>query len=257
MSPCGLNGVCDTNNMPVCSCLHGFTPKTPAAWALRDGRDGCVRSTPLYCRNGTDGFITVRHAKVPDTERERGGREPHAGAVPPGVPPPRRRKRDDRTRGGRRGLRDDGGCSCDLLLLVLVLRHDDDMHLGLGEAVRRRGRERAVSLCATRRARPYARPGVEVAALEELVDEDAVAVGGAVAQQAREVRVAHAAQHLQLAAELAVAGACVAVAGEALHGHRCAVEDVSSYCHGHRCAVGDVSSYCHGRFMATAAPSGM
>ncbi|KAK8453823.1 hypothetical protein SEVIR_5G346900v4 [Setaria viridis] len=69
VSPCGPNGVCDTNNLPVCSCLHGFTPKTPSAWALRDGRDGCVRSTPLDCRNGTDRFLTVRHAKVPDTER--------------------------------------------------------------------------------------------------------------------------------------------------------------------------------------------
>ncbi|OEL29189.1 Receptor-like serine/threonine-protein kinase SD1-8 [Dichanthelium oligosanthes] len=69
VSPCGPNGVCDTNNLPVCSCLRGFTPKTPAAWALRDARDGCVRSTPLDCRNGTDGFVTVRHAKVPDTER--------------------------------------------------------------------------------------------------------------------------------------------------------------------------------------------
>ncbi|KAJ1285736.1 hypothetical protein BS78_03G299800 [Paspalum vaginatum] len=69
VSPCGPNGLCDTNSLPVCSCLHGFTPRTPAAWALRDGRDGCVRSTPLDCRNGTDGFITVPHAKVPDTER--------------------------------------------------------------------------------------------------------------------------------------------------------------------------------------------
>ncbi|RLN24417.1 receptor-like serine/threonine-protein kinase SD1-8 [Panicum miliaceum] len=69
VSPCGPNGVCDTNNLPVCSCLRGFTPKTPAAWALRDGRDGCVRSTPLDCRNGTDGFARVHHAKVPDTER--------------------------------------------------------------------------------------------------------------------------------------------------------------------------------------------
>ncbi|XP_062223364.1 S-locus-specific glycoprotein S6-like isoform X2 [Phragmites australis] len=69
VSPCGPNGVCDTNNLPVCSCLRGFTPKSLAAWALRDGRDGCVRSTPLDCQNGTDGFVTVRHAKVPDTER--------------------------------------------------------------------------------------------------------------------------------------------------------------------------------------------
>ncbi|VAH64865.1 unnamed protein product [Triticum turgidum subsp. durum] len=69
VSPCGPNGVCDTNNMPVCSCLRGFVPRSPAAWALRDGRDGCVRATPLDCRNGTDGFVTLRHAKVPDTVR--------------------------------------------------------------------------------------------------------------------------------------------------------------------------------------------
>uniref|UniRef100_A0ACD5VWE2 Uncharacterized protein n=1 Tax=Avena sativa TaxID=4498 RepID=A0ACD5VWE2_AVESA len=67
VSPCGPNGVCDTNHLPACSCLRGFVPKSPAAWALRDGRDGCVRSTPLGC--GTDGFVTVRHAKVPDTTR--------------------------------------------------------------------------------------------------------------------------------------------------------------------------------------------
>ncbi|KAF0917178.1 hypothetical protein E2562_016973 [Oryza meyeriana var. granulata] len=69
VSPCGANGVCDTNNLPVCSCLRGFTPKSPEAWALRDGREGCVRSTPLDCQNGTDGFVAVKHAKVPDTER--------------------------------------------------------------------------------------------------------------------------------------------------------------------------------------------
>ncbi|XP_040377653.1 G-type lectin S-receptor-like serine/threonine-protein kinase At4g27290 [Oryza brachyantha] len=68
VSPCGTNGVCDTNNVPVCSCLRGFTPKSPEAWALRDGRDGCLRSTPLDCKNGTDGFVAVKHAKVPDTE---------------------------------------------------------------------------------------------------------------------------------------------------------------------------------------------
>ncbi|PNT73003.1 receptor-like serine/threonine-protein kinase SD1-8 isoform X3 [Brachypodium distachyon] len=74
VSPCGPNGVCDTNNLPVCSCLRGFSPRSPAAWALRDGRDGCVRTTPLDCRNGStgagdDGFVAVRHAKVPDTAR--------------------------------------------------------------------------------------------------------------------------------------------------------------------------------------------
>ncbi|GJM88988.1 hypothetical protein PR202_ga05580 [Eleusine coracana subsp. coracana] len=66
VSACGPNGVCDTGTFPVCSCLRGFTPKSPAAWALRDGRDGCVRSTPLDCANGTDGFVVLPHAKVPD-----------------------------------------------------------------------------------------------------------------------------------------------------------------------------------------------
>jgi hypothetical protein len=67
VSPCGPNGVCDTNTVPVCSCLRGFTPRSPAAWALRDSRDGCVRETPLDCANGTDGFMVLPHAKVPDT----------------------------------------------------------------------------------------------------------------------------------------------------------------------------------------------
>ncbi|TVU20056.1 hypothetical protein EJB05_36243 [Eragrostis curvula] len=67
VSPCGPNGVCDTNTVPVCSCLRGFTPRSPASWALRDGRDGCVRATPLGCGNGTDGFVVLPHAKAPDT----------------------------------------------------------------------------------------------------------------------------------------------------------------------------------------------
>uniref|UniRef100_A0A0E0RI59 non-specific serine/threonine protein kinase n=1 Tax=Oryza rufipogon TaxID=4529 RepID=A0A0E0RI59_ORYRU len=48
VSPCGANGV-----LPVCSCLRGFAPRSPAAWALRDGHDGCARETPLDCANGT------------------------------------------------------------------------------------------------------------------------------------------------------------------------------------------------------------
>ncbi|KAL6839220.1 hypothetical protein ACP4OV_030892 [Aristida adscensionis] len=67
VSPCGANGVCDASRLPVCACLRGFTPRSPATWALRDGRDGCVRETPLDCGNGTDGFAVVRHAKAPDT----------------------------------------------------------------------------------------------------------------------------------------------------------------------------------------------
>nr|CAB3464805.1 unnamed protein product [Digitaria exilis] len=69
VSPCGANGVCDPNAVPPCSCLRGFTPRSPATWALRDGRDGCVRATPLGCAKRTDGFAVLTHAKVPDTAR--------------------------------------------------------------------------------------------------------------------------------------------------------------------------------------------
>jgi hypothetical protein len=51
----------------VCSCLRGFAPRSPEAWALRDNRAGCARATQLDCGNGTDGFAVVPHAKVPDT----------------------------------------------------------------------------------------------------------------------------------------------------------------------------------------------
>ncbi|XP_066361990.1 receptor-like serine/threonine-protein kinase SD1-8 isoform X1 [Miscanthus floridulus] len=73
VSPCGPNGVCDTNKVPACSCLPGFTPRSPASWAMRDGQDGCVRATPLDCgsnrTSSTDGFAPLPHAKVPDTTR--------------------------------------------------------------------------------------------------------------------------------------------------------------------------------------------
>jgi hypothetical protein len=70
VSPCGPNGVCDTSSVPPCRCLQGFEPRSPATWALRDGRDGCVRATPLGCGGNhtyDDGFAVLPHAKVPDT----------------------------------------------------------------------------------------------------------------------------------------------------------------------------------------------
>ncbi|MQL80077.1 hypothetical protein Taro_012539 [Colocasia esculenta] len=67
VSPCGPFGVCDSNDSPVCSCLQGFDPQSPQDWYLRDGKDGCARKTALDCRNGTDGFVRVAGAKLPDT----------------------------------------------------------------------------------------------------------------------------------------------------------------------------------------------
>jgi len=64
---CGPNGVCDPNGSPMCSCLQGFEPKSPANWALRYASDGCVRKTKLDCKNRSDGFVTVPQTQLPDT----------------------------------------------------------------------------------------------------------------------------------------------------------------------------------------------
>lgn len=66
-SQCGPFGICNPNDSPMCNCLQGFSPKSPTNWAMRDGTDGCVRLTSLDCKNGTDGFVMVSMAKLPDT----------------------------------------------------------------------------------------------------------------------------------------------------------------------------------------------
>ncbi|XP_074566406.1 receptor-like serine/threonine-protein kinase SD1-8 isoform X2 [Curcuma longa] len=69
LSSCGPNGYCRQIITPQCVCLQGFHPSNPRNWQLRDGTDGCLRTTPLDCRNGTDGFLTLRNTKLPDTSR--------------------------------------------------------------------------------------------------------------------------------------------------------------------------------------------
>ncbi|KAJ0983560.1 hypothetical protein J5N97_011815 [Dioscorea zingiberensis] len=66
-SPCGPFGLCDLKGSPICSCLQGFTPKSPQDWALMDSSSGCVRRTALDCKNKTDGFMILDHAALPDT----------------------------------------------------------------------------------------------------------------------------------------------------------------------------------------------
>ncbi|XP_058073012.1 receptor-like serine/threonine-protein kinase SD1-8 isoform X2 [Magnolia sinica] len=63
---CGTYAGCNANQAPSCECLHGFEPRSPQDWYLRDGSDGCVRRRPLECEKG-DGFFKLAHAKLPDT----------------------------------------------------------------------------------------------------------------------------------------------------------------------------------------------
>ncbi|KAI7981994.1 G-type lectin S-receptor-like serine/threonine-protein kinase [Camellia lanceoleosa] len=63
---CGPNGKCNVENSPVCGCLNKFMPKNQTEWGNGDWSNGCVRRTPLDCRNG-DGFLKYSRYKMPDT----------------------------------------------------------------------------------------------------------------------------------------------------------------------------------------------
>ncbi|CAH1448372.1 unnamed protein product [Lactuca virosa] len=62
---CGSFGICDASTAPICNCTTGFRPKNQQAWDLRDGLDGCVRSSDLDC--GSDGFLSMNNMKLPES----------------------------------------------------------------------------------------------------------------------------------------------------------------------------------------------
>ncbi|KAK1427567.1 hypothetical protein QVD17_16255 [Tagetes erecta] len=53
-----------------CACLDEkrFIPKNEKSWGRGDWSGGCVRRTPLECKNGSVGFIKYSNLKLPDTE---------------------------------------------------------------------------------------------------------------------------------------------------------------------------------------------
>ncbi|GMH24318.1 hypothetical protein Nepgr_026161 [Nepenthes gracilis] len=62
---CGPNGLCYIDLAHNCECLTGFIPKSPKDWDVFNKNDGCVRISPLDCRNG-EGFIKYNNVKWPD-----------------------------------------------------------------------------------------------------------------------------------------------------------------------------------------------
>ncbi|PWA66397.1 S-locus glycoprotein domain-containing protein [Artemisia annua] len=64
---CGAYGRCTIVNLveKSCACLdqYRFVPKDD------DFSGGCVRRTPLDCKNGSEGFIKYSNIKLPDTKR--------------------------------------------------------------------------------------------------------------------------------------------------------------------------------------------
>lgn len=71
---CGNYGSCTDENMPICTCLQGFVPKSNDEWNSGNWTNGCVRRTPLLCeRNSSnrgqgeaDGFLQLEGVKLPD-----------------------------------------------------------------------------------------------------------------------------------------------------------------------------------------------
>uniref|UniRef100_A0A803LL36 non-specific serine/threonine protein kinase n=1 Tax=Chenopodium quinoa TaxID=63459 RepID=A0A803LL36_CHEQI len=66
---CGEFGSCNSNNLPICSCLRGFEPRNHQEWSAGNWSDGCVRRTPLQCEIAAgkeNGFFKLRNVKVPD-----------------------------------------------------------------------------------------------------------------------------------------------------------------------------------------------
>ncbi|KAL8208492.1 hypothetical protein R6Q57_007904 [Mikania cordata] len=66
---CGAYGSCSTMNSQTCSCFNEtqFVARDPKGWEDADWSGGCVRRTPLDCKNEPDGFIKYANVKLPDT----------------------------------------------------------------------------------------------------------------------------------------------------------------------------------------------
>nr|XP_043619848.1 G-type lectin S-receptor-like serine/threonine-protein kinase At4g27290 [Erigeron canadensis] len=69
---CSAYGSCNLSMVhQACDCLDEkrFVPRDQKAWEKADWSAGCVRRTPLDCKNGSEGFIKYSNVKLPDTER--------------------------------------------------------------------------------------------------------------------------------------------------------------------------------------------
>nr|SSC84625.1 At421370-like [Capsella grandiflora] len=62
---CGPYSYCDTNTSPTCNCIKGFEPMNTQEWDSGDGSSGCVRRTPLSCKEKK--FVQLKKMKLPDT----------------------------------------------------------------------------------------------------------------------------------------------------------------------------------------------
>ncbi|KAG2645350.1 G-type lectin S-receptor-like serine/threonine-protein kinase At2g19130 [Panicum virgatum] len=60
---CGPFTVCNEAAHETCSCMKGFSVRSPGDWDLGDRTDGCMRNTPLGC--ASDRFYPVQSVSLP------------------------------------------------------------------------------------------------------------------------------------------------------------------------------------------------
>ncbi|KAI7757040.1 hypothetical protein M8C21_003153, partial [Ambrosia artemisiifolia] len=68
---CNAYGTCSIDMIQQsCKCLDDkrFVPRNQKGWDTADWRGGCIRRTPLECKNGSEGFIEYPNVKLPDAE---------------------------------------------------------------------------------------------------------------------------------------------------------------------------------------------
>ncbi|KAL7592393.1 hypothetical protein Lser_V15G35267 [Lactuca serriola] len=67
---CNAYGSCSILTSQTCGCIDEkrFMPKNQKGWEIADWSGGCVRRTPLDCKNGSDGFVKYPSVKLPDTK---------------------------------------------------------------------------------------------------------------------------------------------------------------------------------------------
>ncbi|OEL37876.1 G-type lectin S-receptor-like serine/threonine-protein kinase [Dichanthelium oligosanthes] len=72
---CGPFTICKDDALPYCSCMEGFTIRSPEDWDLGDRTGGCLRKTPLDCivngsvTSSTDKFYSIPCASLSNDGR--------------------------------------------------------------------------------------------------------------------------------------------------------------------------------------------
>ncbi|KAK3119210.1 hypothetical protein QOZ80_9BG0715870 [Eleusine coracana subsp. coracana] len=74
---CGPFTICSNNAHTLCSCMKGFSIKSPEDWELEDTSGGCIRNTPLNCGGENtnnvgiaDKFYTMPGVRLPPNGKE-------------------------------------------------------------------------------------------------------------------------------------------------------------------------------------------